>query len=149
MPDIDRMLQDLLDLEAVGPADISRLLPALEQARARLWLVAIRALGSTRVDSSLPIPRLLTVKEVAKRLRFSPGHVYELVRTGQLRVVKNGRTIRVPLEALAGWEAAHQAGGLDDRHGASGESVPHGGRQTHNDPSPARPDPTPARRHVR
>jgi len=117
-PQLDRVLQDLLELEKVQPAEIPRILSALEHTRARLWLAALRALASTERASapSVPSPRLLTVKEVAEQIQYSSGHVYELVRSGQLRVIRHGRTIRVPGEALAEWQAAHQAGRLDDRH---------------------------------
>ena len=124
MPDIDRLLQDLLTLEEALPADLPRILPALEHARARLWLAALRSLAGMEPTSSscAPGPGFLTVKEVAGQLRFSTGHVYELVRRGHLRVVKHGRTIRIPREALAEWQAASQAHRLDDQRWSSGES---------------------------
>jgi hypothetical protein len=84
IPDINRMLKDLLELEEVEPADIPRLPPALEYAHARLWLAALRQLAAMeRTGSNAPSPGLLTVKEVAGHLRFSTGHVYELIRIGR------------------------------------------------------------------
>jgi len=109
---IDRLLQDLLEMEEKAqPADISRILPALEHACARLWLTALHAdVGKRGAGSSAPESRLLTVKEVASLVQYSRGHIYELVRSGQLRGVRHGRTIRVSREALAKWQMANQAG---------------------------------------
>jgi excisionase family DNA binding protein len=146
--DIDRMLRHLLDLEAVGPADIARLLPALEHARARLWLVAMRAFGSTAVGSSTPSPGLLTVKEVANLFQYSRGHIYELVRSGQLRAVRHGRTIRFPREAIAEWQEAHRAADLDDRHRSSRQSNAHDRSGAYHNVPAARPDRAPARRRA-
>lgn len=150
-PVIDRVLQDLLELETVQLAEIPRILSALEHTRARLWLAALRALAGTEraSSSSAPSPRLLTVREVAEQIQYSSGHVYELVRSGQLRVLRHGRTIRVPGEAVAEWRAAHQAARLDDRHWSSGESRPHDRPSDHNNPPLARPDRAPAPRQAR
>jgi excisionase family DNA binding protein len=149
--EIDRVLQDLLELEKVQLAEIPRILSALEHTRARLWLVALRALADTeRARSpSAPGPRLLTVKEVAERIQYSSGHVYELVRSGHLRVIRHGRTIRVPGEALAEWQAANQEGRLDDSRrslGESGADDPAGALDHRSTPRAGR---APARRHGR
>jgi excisionase family DNA binding protein len=150
VPDIDRLLQDLHEVgEKWQPADISRILPALEHARARLWLVALRADTGNDAASSAPESGLLTVKEVASLLQYSRGHIYELVRNGQLRGVRHGRTIRFPREALAEWQTANQAGRLDEQHQSSGESKAHDRPGTRQDPSAARPDRAPARRRAR
>ena len=151
VPDIDRLLKDLLEMEEKAqPADLSRILPALEHARARLWLVALRAdVGNTGAGSSAPEPGLLTVKEVASLLQYSRGHIYELVRSGQLRGVRHGRTIRFPREALAEWQTANQGGRLDEQRRSSGESKAHDRTGAHHDLPPARPDRAPARRRAR
>ncbi len=122
-PAIDRVLQDLRTLDQLDPADVVLVLPELEHARARLWLSllvpkdpAALTMGTTAV------PDLWTVKEVASQLRFSTGHVYELVRSGQLHGIRHGRTIRIPRDALTQWQAANPAGHLDERRSASGES---------------------------
>ena len=111
-PAVDRVLHDLQALHLLDSAEIVRVLPALEQARARLWLLM---LTPTVVPprTSEPVQELLTVKEVADQLRFSPGHVYELVRSGRLRGIRDGRTIRISREALAEWRTAHEADNLD------------------------------------
>ena len=43
---------------------------------------------------------VLTVEEMAQKLRVSRGSAYELVKTGQVHSVRIGRTIRVPLSAV-------------------------------------------------
>ena len=44
--------------------------------------------------------RLLKVEDVAEALGFSKGHTYEMVRSGKLTAVHNGRTWRVRSDAL-------------------------------------------------
>jgi excisionase family DNA binding protein len=46
------------------------------------------------------LPLVLTVPEAAEALRVSRGAGYELVRSGVLRSIRLGRTIRVPKSAL-------------------------------------------------
>jgi excisionase family DNA binding protein len=116
----------------------------------RLWLVALRAdTGNPGAGSVAPESGLLTVKEVASLLQYSRGHIYELVRSGQLRGVRHGRTIRFSREALAEWQWANQAGDLDDRHRSSGESNAHDRSGAPHDLPTARPDRAPARRRAR
>jgi excisionase family DNA binding protein len=142
-PTIDRVLHDLRTLDQLGPADMARVLPELDHARARLWLSllmqkepAVLTMGKARV------PDLWTVKEVASQLRFSTGHVYELVRSGQLRGIRHGRTIRIPHEALTEWQAANPAGRLDERRSASGESGADARTSTDGNPRMAQRDRT-------
>ncbi len=42
----------------------------------------------------IPMERLLTVEEVIAHLQISRSKLYQLVREGQLRAVKIGRTVR-------------------------------------------------------
>jgi len=46
------------------------------------------------------LPRLMTVREVADRLRLSRSKVYELINLRELRTVKIGRCVRVPEVAV-------------------------------------------------
>jgi excisionase family DNA binding protein len=151
VPDIDRLLQDLVAIEEKAqPADIARLLPALEHASARLWLVALRAYtANLGAGSAAQESGLLTVKQVAGLLQYSRGHVYELVRSGQLRGVRHGRTIRFSREALAAWQMDNQAGYVDDHHRSSGESTAYDRPGAHHDLPTARPDRVSARRRAR
>ena len=46
---------------------------------------------------------LLTVPEVAKRLRLSPNKVYELLHAGQIPHIRPGRKFLIPTQALERW----------------------------------------------
>jgi excisionase family DNA binding protein len=123
--DVARILEDLRVLDRLGPAQIARVLPELERARARLWLSMLTSHPAPPEAPAEPAQQLLTVKEAAKYLRFSRGHTYELVRSGQLRGIRVGRTIRITREALAEWRIAHEGDRLDGNHQSSGESLLH------------------------
>lgn len=45
-------------------------------------------------------PDVYRAEEVAQRLQVSKNHVYELIRTGQLRHVRLGTAIRIPRSAV-------------------------------------------------
>lgn len=52
-------------------------------------------------DTQVPkVPTLLTVEEVAEQLRIGRNSAYNLVRSGQIRYIKIGRTIRIPQSAV-------------------------------------------------
>ncbi len=57
-----------------------------------------------------PFPALMTVDEVAKQLRVGRNSAYMLVKTGQLRCIKIGRTIRVPRAAVIEFIGEPQVG---------------------------------------
>jgi excisionase family DNA binding protein len=46
------------------------------------------------------LPPVLKVPEVASHLRCDPATIYELIRRGELEVVKLGRAFRITREAL-------------------------------------------------
>ena len=52
------------------------------------------------------VPLLYRVDEAAAALRLSRSSVYELIRSGQLRSVKQGRRRLVPVTALAEYVAS-------------------------------------------
>jgi excisionase family DNA binding protein len=52
------------------------------------------------------VPLLYRVDEAAAALRLSRSSVYELIRSGQLRTVKQGRRRLVPVTALAEYIAS-------------------------------------------
>lgn len=99
----------------LGAADLGDLAGTTKERGGWEW-------DSASAECFIRVPGLWTVKEVASQLRFSTGHVYELVRSGQLRGIRHGRTIRIPHEALTEWQAANPAGYLDERRSVSGES---------------------------
>jgi excisionase family DNA binding protein len=51
-------------------------------------------------------PLMYRVDEAAAALRLSRSSVYELIRSGQLRTVKQGRRRLVPVTALAEYVAS-------------------------------------------
>lgn len=58
--------------------------------------------------NSLPSEGLLTVEEVAERLRFKPATIQGWLRRGQLQGVKIGKVWRVPEDALQAWVLQHR-----------------------------------------
>lgn len=48
-------------------------------------------------------PLLLTVEESAKQARISRTKMFELIKSGEIRSVKIGRSRRVPAAALAAY----------------------------------------------
>jgi excisionase family DNA binding protein len=121
LSEVDRILRDLRALHLLGQEDMARVLPELEHARARLWLLVMKPTASPLTQPSEPGRVLLTVKEAAAQLRFSSGHVYELVRSGNLRAIRAGRTVRISREALVEWRTAHEADHLDVSRQNSGK----------------------------
>jgi len=143
--EIDRVLDALRRLDGLGPADIARLLPELEHARVRLWVSMLMPRQGPMMMLSEPKPEVFTVKEVADQLRFSPGHVYEMVRSGRLRGIRDGRAIRISRDALAEWQNAREADQLDGGLRHSAESQVHGEPSADAARRHRRPDPAPAR----
>ena len=54
---------------------------------------------------------LVRIPEAAERLGLSRSTVYELIAAGELRVVRYGRAVRVPVSELAGWVERNVAAG--------------------------------------
>ena len=55
------------------------------------------------VSSNHPLPRLLRAVEVAEMLGLGRSKVYDMMKRGQLPVVRIGKAIRVPVQALEEW----------------------------------------------
>jgi excisionase family DNA binding protein len=111
-------LEDLANLKA----------PPTVQDRPETSAESRPALHQTTTPGTLPfwllkaaeLSVLLTVKEVADRLKVSRATVYGLVRRGELRSVRVSNTIRVPrdaVEALVIWSRPVQ-GPSCERSGA-------------------------------
>jgi excisionase family DNA binding protein len=49
------------------------------------------------------VPHLVTVKEAARILSIGRSSVYELIGSGRLEVVHIGRSVRIPLVAIAAY----------------------------------------------
>lgn len=61
----------------------------------------------------MDVPLLLTIKEVQDITRLGRTKVYELMRDGELPVVRIGRAIRVRREALEQWLESLEEVGLE------------------------------------
>jgi excisionase family DNA binding protein len=93
-------------------------------------LVALAAAPPLEAPSEADAEPLLTVDEVAARLRFVPAYVYELIRLGRLPAVREGKYVRARSSAAgvggsgsrnASWP--HASGYTPTRSpGRSGES---------------------------
>lgn len=121
--DRDPFLDQVASVEDLLLEDLPDLLGRLERARAAAWvkiLSAPRPAGNT--GSEKGVPTLMTVSEVAAVLRFSPGHVYELIRRGELPAVRRGRSVRVRPEDLEAWQSRHQTRGIDSARPATASS---------------------------
>jgi excisionase family DNA binding protein len=59
-----------------------------------------QAAGPGSLDA---MPMLLTVKDVEAELQLGRTRTYELVRSGELPVVRIGRVVRIPRDALRQW----------------------------------------------
>jgi excisionase family DNA binding protein len=56
---------------------------------------------------------MVRIPEAADRLGLSRSTVYELIAAGELKVVRYGRAVRVPVTELTGWvERQSRAGEL-------------------------------------
>ncbi len=59
-------------------------------------------------------PLLLTASEVAKLLRVGRTKVYKMMNSGELPVIRLGKAIRVPKQALTAWLAERTGKGFGD-----------------------------------
>ena len=55
-------------------------------------------------------PMLLTVRDVEAELQLGRTRTYELIRSGQIPVIRLGRSVRIPREALRRWIDDHSIG---------------------------------------
>ena len=53
-----------------------------------------------------PRPMLLTVRDLEIELQLGRTRTYELVRSGAIPVVRIGRVVRIPRDALCRWVEA-------------------------------------------
>jgi excisionase family DNA binding protein len=62
--------------------------------------------GSTEAPTQIynsPTDRLLTIREFCKRYKRSRSRAYELIRSGELLAVKDGRSTLIPVDAAEAW----------------------------------------------
>jgi len=59
-------------------------------------------------------PMLLTVEDVQNAIRLGRTKIYELIRTGQLPVVRIGRSVRIRRDVLERWVNDLEAQSADE-----------------------------------
>jgi len=57
-----------------------------------------------------PRPTLLTVEDLEAELQLGRTRTYELVRSGQIPVIRIGRVVRIPRQGLRRWVEARASG---------------------------------------
>jgi len=99
----ERLSAIISDLEQeiarVGQATYPALLGELERVKALLWDKLMH--GHQVPQPTTNEKDLLTIPEVAPRLKLSVYRTYELARQGKLRTVKIGKSVRVPPAAVS------------------------------------------------
>ncbi len=60
--------------------------------------------GELDLSASQPPPVLVTIRQAAQMLSLSRSTVYELIRDGTIEIVHVGRSARVPVEAVFGFD---------------------------------------------
>lgn len=107
-------LQPIHCVDDIPLAALPKFLGFLERLRAEAWVRMVSApRAGSDATSQERIAALMTVSEVAALLRFSRGHLYELVRSGELPVVRCGRAVRLRREDVEAWQIRHRGGGVD------------------------------------
>ena len=73
---------------------------------ATLQFVETSSNGSTGASTqiyNLPTDRLLTIPEFCKRYKRSRSRAYQLIQSGELLAVKDGRSTLIPVDAAEAW----------------------------------------------
>src|SRR5262249_40241607 len=112
-------------LDDIPLAALPKFLGFLERLRAEAWFRMVTApRAGSDASSQERTTTLMTVSEVAVLLRFSRGHLYELVRSGARPVVRCGRAVRLRREDVDAWQNRHRSGGVDfDKPGPASSSA--------------------------
>jgi excisionase family DNA binding protein len=93
---------------AILPPDIAAVADLLGRVRARIILEqvvpSVPVAATPTPDAELPSTRLLLrIEEVAEALALSRSTVYALIRSGEIRSIRIGRSTRVSAEWLRQW----------------------------------------------
>ena len=145
---VSEALRAIEAVEEVPPAEIPTILGDLERIRALLFARMWMSADIVKKTPEAAAPSLLTINEVAAMIRFSRGHVYELVRNGSLPAIRKARSVRVSPADLAEWQRRYQTRPVDDTASVSLESPRDWqGRKAH--PRVAGPEPAGVRRAPR
>jgi excisionase family DNA binding protein len=142
-----------IDTDAITQRDVPA---ALVQVAAALSALAARWPGGVVLMQPECVPEppdqtsLLTVPEVAKKLKLAKSYVYELVRCGRLPALRFGKYRRITPSALERFIAQHE-GGIAFDNELSTVHTSFNGTKRHKTPpaasrtEPGRACPTPGR----
>jgi excisionase family DNA binding protein len=101
-PSLDSLLTNPSSIAMLSPETALRLLISFATIHPIL-LQRASAVGSVGADEN----ELLTVEEVARKLKISEDKAYDLVRQGGLQRVEVGRLVRVRPSSLAAYIAGN------------------------------------------
>jgi excisionase family DNA binding protein len=100
-------LPPLEGVDALRPDELPAFLAGLAALQGRA-AARMAAESSRRNPQTTAAAELLTVPEVATRLRVPRQHAYELARRGDLASVRFGKYVRVRQADLEAWIARHR-----------------------------------------
>jgi excisionase family DNA binding protein len=104
VPTLDELARAPTLADQLAPSTVASLLGrahvAIAALEARLLVVSIEQKEPPTADHHEP-SRLMTAGEVAQRLSFTPGYVYELARAGKIKSLQQGKYIRFTEAALS------------------------------------------------
>ena len=102
LPSLEQLIQD--------PAKAAILSPEIAQA----LLIGLASIQPLLVQRALmpalsggPMEDLLTIDQVAARLKLSQYRAYELCRQGELKAIRLGKSVRVKPSDLQAYVAQH------------------------------------------
>ena len=92
-------------IEDTPIAEMPALIGMLAQLQAKAQIRMLSEIGSGKGCSD----ELLTIPEVAKRLKMSQYRAYELARQGTLKCIRLGKSVRVRASAMFDYLRQHGA----------------------------------------
>lgn len=104
VPSLDALASDLSLINTLPPETAKALCLGLLVLEKALMMRALMGASNGQVEGEL-----LTIPEVAKRLKVSEYRAYELARQGVLKSVRLGKSVRVKPEDLAAYVAEQGA----------------------------------------
>jgi len=97
-----------LDLIAANPSQASKLAPEVRAMLITRAASVIAVLSAVAITTSPSPVELLKIPEVAARLRCTRGHIYELIKRGDLPAVHVGKALVVRADAIDDYVHRHE-----------------------------------------
>ncbi|MBX3347974.1 MAG: helix-turn-helix domain-containing protein [Nitrospira sp.] len=101
-PSLDQLIQDPAKAAILSPEIAQALLIGLASLQPLLVQRALRGSADSASDEDL-----LTIGQVAARLKLSQYRAYELCRHGELKAIRLGKSVRVKPSDLHAYMAQH------------------------------------------